>query len=62
MRLHHVLASCSTSWESWVGGALVTLGDFRHLADPELGGSLSGSGDCFRLGSIDCEGLLCYSL
>jgi hypothetical protein len=34
---------------SWASGALVTLGDCCHLAGPELGGSLSRSGDCFRL-------------
>jgi len=34
---------------SWAGGALVTLGDCCHQAGPELGRSLSGSGDCFRL-------------
>jgi hypothetical protein len=44
---------------NWAGGALVTLGHLvscHHLADPELGGSLSASGDCFQLRSIDCEG------
>jgi hypothetical protein len=44
---------------SWAGGALVTLDDCYHLAGPELGGSLSGSGDCFRLRPIDWEGFLC---
>ena len=39
--------------------SLVTLGDCRHLAGPELEGSLSGSGDCFWPRSIDCEGFLC---
>jgi len=53
------LAFCGTSWVSWASGALVTLGDCRHLASPEFVGSLSGFGDCCRLLSIDCKGLLC---
>jgi len=40
------LAFCGTSWVSWASGALVTLGDCRHLAAPEFVGSLSGFGDC----------------
>jgi hypothetical protein len=35
------LASCGTSWASWADGALVTLGDCRHLAGLVIGGSLS---------------------
>ena len=53
MHLLSDLASCGTSWMSWAGQALVTHGDCRHLADPELMGSLSGFGDYCRLRSID---------
>ena len=37
-----VLASCGTSWTIWAGGDLVTLGVYRHLDDPVIGGSSSG--------------------
>jgi hypothetical protein len=53
------LAFCGTSWVSWAGGALVNLGDCRHLAGPEFVGSLSGFGYCCWLLLIDCEGFLC---
>jgi hypothetical protein len=36
------LASYGTSWAIWAGGTLVTLGDCRHLASPEIMCSLSG--------------------
>jgi len=37
VHLHHVLAFCGTSWASWAGESLVTLGDYHHLAGPVIG-------------------------
>ena len=40
----------------WAGCELVTLGVYRHLDGPVIGGSLSRVGDCLQPGSVACEG------
>jgi hypothetical protein len=50
---------CGTSWASWTGQTLVTLGDCHHVAGPVIGWSLSGRWWLFFTLIGDCKGFLC---